>query len=148
MATTFTTQLDTRRVILPYLATMTVLNVVLQVGIVIAGNKIGVTALVLTAAVAVVYALYHWQRRTALSQIRFGRLVAHLCGFITVNLGFHIHAAVLIVTNNAAIRGDADFPIDDQWFGVLFGMFVIWGLGLLIHLAASIGSRGFEDLRA
>jgi len=44
--------------------------------------------------------------------------------------------------------GDANFPIDDQWFGVLFGMFVIWGLGLLIHLAASIGSRGFEDLRA
>lgn len=74
--------------------------------------------------------------------------MAHLCGFLTVNLGFHLHAALLIVTNNAAIRGGANFPIDEQWFGVLFGMFVIWGLGPLIHLAASIESRGFEDLRA
>lgn len=142
------TQLDSRRVILPYLATMVVLNIALQVGIVIAGNTIGLVAFVMTAAVALVYALYHWKRRTELSQIRYGRLVAHLSGFLTVNLGFHLHAAVLIVTNNAAIRGDANFPIDDQWFGVLFGMFIIWGLGLLIHLAASIGSRGFEDLRA
>lgn len=142
------TQLNARRAILPYLATMVVLNIVLQVGIAIAGNTISITAYVLTAAVAVVYALYHWTHRTPLSQIRFGRLVAHLCGFITVNLGFHLHAAVLIVTNNAAIRGDTNFPIDDQWFGVLFGMFIIWGLGLLVHLTASIASRGFEDLHA
>lgn len=142
------TQLNVRRVILPHLATMVVLNIVLQVGIVLAGNAIGVTAYVLTGAVAVVYGAYHWTHRASLSQIRFGRLVAHLCGFLTVNLGFHVHAAVLIVTNNGAIRGDADFPIDDQWFGVLFGMFVFWGLGLLLHLGASIAARGFEDLHA
>lgn len=141
-------QLNARRVILPYLATMVALNIALQVGITFAGNRIGITAYVLTAAVAVVYGLYHWTRRIPLSQIRFGRLVAHLCGFITVNLGFHLHAAVLVLTNNAAIRGDANFPIDDQWFGVLFGMFIIWGLGLLLHLTGSIASRGFEDLHA
>lgn len=141
-------QLDARRVILPYVAVMVVLNVGLQVGIVVAGNQIGITAFALTAVVAIVYAFYHWTRRATLSQIRFGRLVAHLCGFITVNLGFHIHAAVLIGINSTAIRGDADFPIDDQWFGVLFGMFIFWGLGLLTHLTASIGSRGFEDLHA
>lgn len=143
-----TTQLDARRVILPYLAVMVALNVALQVGIVIAGNQIGFTALALTAVVAVVYGRYHWTRRASLSQIRFGRIVAHLCGFITVNLGFHIHAAVLILMNSPAIRGDADFPINDQWFGVLFGMFIFWGIGLLAHLAASIGARGFEDLHA
>lgn len=143
-----TIQLNASRVILPFLATMVALNIALQIGIAFSGNRIGIMAYLLTAAVAVVYALYHWTRRGSLSQIRFGRLVAHLCGFITVNLGFHLHAAVLIATNDAAIRGDADFPIDDQWFGVLFGMFVIWGAGLLIHLAASIASRGFEDLRA
>ncbi|WP_338749761.1 hypothetical protein [Janibacter alittae] len=142
------TQLNARRVILPYLATMVVLNILLQLGIAATGNRIDLTAALMTAVVAVVYALYHWRRRHALSQIRFGRLVAHLCGFITVNLGFHIHAAVLIVGNEEAIRGDANFPIDDQWFGVLFGMFVIWGVGLLIHLTASIASRGFEDLHA
>lgn len=143
-----TIQLNASRVILPFLATMVALNIALQIGIAFSGNRIGIMAYLLTAAVAVVYALYNWTRRGSLSQIRFGRLVAHLCGFITVNLGFHLHAAVLIATNDAAIRGDADFPIDDQWFGVLFGMFVIWGAGLLIHLAASIASRGFEDLRA
>ena len=143
-----TTQLNPRRVILPYLAAMIVLNIALQMGIAITGNHIDITALALTAVVAVVYASYTWTRRLPLSHIRFGRVIAHLCGFITVNLGFHIHAAILIVTNNAAIRGDANFPIDDQWFGVLFGMFVFWGLGLLAHLAASISARGFEDLRA
>lgn len=142
------TQLNSRRVILPFLATMVALNIVLQVAIAFAGSEIGVTAYLLTAAVAVVYAVYHWTHRVTLSQIRFGRLVAHLCGFLTVNLGFHLHAAVLVSSNDEAIRGDASFPIDDQWFGVLFGMFVIWGAGLLIHLAASIASRGFEDLHA
>ncbi len=143
-----TIQLNASRVILPFLAAMVVLNVALQIGIAFSGNRIGIIAYVLTAGVAVVYAFYHWTRRGPLSQIRFGRLVAHLCGFISVNLGFHLHAAVLIVTNNAAIRGDENFPINDQWFGVLFGMFIIWGAGLLIHLAASIASRGFEDLHA
>lgn len=142
------TQLNASRVILPYLVTMVVLNILLQIGITATGNRIDLTTALMTAVVALVYALYHWTRRKPLSQIRFGRLVAHLCGFITVNLGFHIHAAVLMVTNNEAIRGDANFPIDDQWFGVLFGMFIIWGLGLLIHLTASIASRGFEDLHA
>lgn len=143
-----TIQLNASRVILPFLITMVGLNIALQIGIAYFGSRIDVTAYVLTAGVAVVYAFYHWTRRGSLSQIRFGRLVAHLCGFIAVNLGFHLHAAVLIVTNDAAIRGDADFPINDQWFGVLFGMFIIWGAGLLMHLAASIASRGFEDLRA
>lgn len=141
-------QLDTRRVILPYLATMVAVNAALQVAIALAGSQIGVTAFVLTAVVAIVYAWYHWTRRVQLAQIRFGQLVAHVCGFVTVNLGFHIHAAVLLVTGSAAIRGDTYFRIDAQWFGVLFGMFIIWGLGLLLHLLASIRTRGFENLRA
>lgn len=144
----FEKKLDASRTILPYLAVMVVLNIILQVAIAVSGSRIDITAYVLTAAVAVVYGVYHWTQRMVLSQIRFGRLVAHLCGFLTVNLGFHLHAAVLIVRNDDVIRGDVGFPIDDQWFGVLFGMFVIWGIGLLIHLAASIASRGFEDLRA
>ena len=142
------TQLNVSRVILPYLAIMVVLNILLQIGIAVTGNQIDLTAGLMTAVVALVYGFYHWTRRKPLSQIRFGRLVAHLCGFLTVNLGFHIHAAVLIAGNDEAIRGDANFPIDDQWFGVIFGMFVIWGVGLLIHLTASIASRGFEDLHA
>ncbi|MGH8776726.1 MAG: hypothetical protein ACRDWI_16765 [Jiangellaceae bacterium] len=141
-------ELNSRQVLQPYLAAMVVLNVVLQVAIVLAGNGIGLVAYLLTGVVALVYAYFHVTRRTPLTHIRFGRLVTHLCGFITVNLGFHLHAAVLIVTNNPAIRGDADFPIDDQWFGVLFGMLVFWGLGLLVHLTASISARGFEDLHA
>lgn len=141
-------ELNSRRVLLPYLAVMVGLNIALQVAIAIAGNDIDLLAGVLTGVVAVVYAFFEVTRRAPLTHIRFGRLVAHLCGFITVNLGFHVHAAVLIVTNDPAIRGDADFPIDDQWFGVLFGMLIIWGLGLLIHLTASISARGFEDLRA
>jgi hypothetical protein len=141
-------QLNSRRIFLPYLATMVALNAALQLGVVFARDSIGIVPFALTAVVFIVYVLFHWTRRAELAQIRFGRLVTHLCGFITVNLGCHLHAAVLIVINSPAIRGDANFPIDDQWFVVLFGMFVIWGIGLLPHLAGSIGSRGFEDLHA
>lgn len=140
--------IDTRSVILPLLGAMVGLNIVVQAGVALDGNTIGWTAGLLTLVVALVYGGYSWQRRVVLSQIRFGRLVAHLCAFVTVNLGFHVQAAILIARNDPAIRGDANFPIDAQWFGVLFGMFVIWGVGLLIHLTASIGSRGFEDLHA
>lgn len=140
--------IDTRHVILPLLGAMVGLNIVVQVGVAIDGSQISWTAGLLTLVVALVYAGYDWRRRIALTQIRFGRLITHLCAFVTVNLGFHAHAALLIARNDPVIRGDAHFPIDDQWFGVLFGMFVFWGFGLLIHLTASIASRGFENLHA
>jgi hypothetical protein len=36
--------------------------------------------------------------------------------------------------------------LSEGWFGVLFGMFVIWGIGLLIHMIASIAQKGYEEL--
>lgn len=141
-------ELNSRQVILPFLGVMVALSVALQIAIALADHEIGPVAWVATLAVALVYLWYHVTHGDRWSQIRFGRLVAHVCGFLAVNLGFHVHAALLVLANSPAIRGNADFPIADQWFGVLFGMFVIWGVGLLVHVTASITARGFEDLRA
>ncbi|MFT4189412.1 MAG: hypothetical protein QM621_12620 [Aeromicrobium sp.] len=140
--------LDPAPVILPHLTVMIVLNLALQVVIAVDGHRIGAVAYLGTAVVAVAYAAFHLVRGRQLAQMRFGRLVAHVCGFITVNLGFHIHAAWLVMEDSPAIRGEHGFPLDDGWFGVLFGMFVFWGSSLVCHLIASIAQQGYEELHA
>lgn len=118
----------------------------LQVFIYSQGSKIDGSANLGLVAVALYYLWYHYSSKDLLSRVRFGRLVAHLVGFIIVNVSYHLHAFILYVSNNSAIRGDADFGINQAWFGVLFGMTTFWGIGLLIHMIASIANRGFEEL--
>lgn len=119
---------------------------VLQITIALRGNKIDLISQLLLVGVALYYAWYHIVSKDQLSKLRFGRLVAHLVGFLIVNLSYHAHAFILFVTDNPAIKGTDSFPINSGWFGVLFGMMTFWGLGLLIHTIASISNRGFEEL--
>lgn len=132
--------------LLTHVGIMFVLCVVLQVAIALRGNKIDLVSQLMLASIALYYAWYHIASKDQLSKLRFGRLVAHLVGFLIVNLSYHAHAFVLFVTDNPAIKGADPFPIDAGWFGVLFGMMTFWGIGLLIHAIASISNRGFEEL--
>jgi 1,4-dihydroxy-2-naphthoate octaprenyltransferase len=137
---------DSRRSLLRHFAIMLVSCVALQTVIAVRGNHIDVVSQLLLGCVALYYGWYHYSSRDQLRRLRFGRLVAHVVGYLIVNLSFHIHAFILIVSSNPAIKGTADFTIDQGWFGVLFGMTTFWGLGLLTHLTASIAKRGFEEL--
>ena len=119
---------------------------VLQLFIYSRGSAIDGSANIGLLALAFYYLWYHYSSHSLLTKVRFGRLVAHLIGFLIITLSYHVHAFLLIVTNNPAIRGDGVFTINPGWFGVLFGMTTFWGIGLLIHLVASIAHRGFEEL--
>ena len=135
-----------KRSLLQHVIVLLVSCTLLQVVIAVRGNHIDLVSQLLLACVALYYTWYHITAKDLLSKVRFGRLVAHLCGFLIVNLSYHAHAFILYVSNNPAIRGTADFSIDSGWFGILFGMTTFWGIGLLIHMIASIANRGFEEL--
>lgn len=92
------------------------------------------------------YVYYHITSKNLLAKIRYGRFVAHVVSYLIINISFHLHAFILFAQNSPAIRGDQYFALSSDWFGVLFGMSTFWGIGLLIHMIASIANRGFEEL--
>lgn len=146
MATSIKSAQLGKKILLKHFAIMLVLCIVLQVIIAARGSRIDVADQLLLAGIALYYAYSLYVTKDQLRLLRFGRLIAHVIGFLTVNLSYHIHAFVLFITDNPAIKGAEGLNIDQSWFGVLFGMTTFWGLGLLIHLVASISNRGFEEL--
>jgi hypothetical protein len=135
-----------KKSLLQHSVIMLVAVTTLQLFLYAKGSAIDGSANLGLVIIALYYLWYHYSSRDLLARVRFGRLVARLVGFIIVNVSYHLHAFILYVTNNPAIRGDKDFSINPGWFGVLFGMTTFWGIGLLIHMIASIANRGFEEL--
>ncbi len=132
-------ELNINRILLPYLGIMVVMCLVLQIVIALRGNGIDLVAGLLTAIVALYYAYSQIVNRKKLNNIRFGRLVHHVIAFVVVNLSFHVHAGYLLISGQQEL-------LDEQWYGVLFAMFIFWGLGFLIHMTASVAMRGYEEL--
>jgi hypothetical protein len=110
-----------------------------QALIAVRGSQIDLIAGLLLLTVAAYYSYFLFSTRTALRRIRFGQLVAHAAGFVIVNISYHIHAGLLL------LLGKRDL-LDENWAGVLIGMFVFWGIGLLVHLVASVAMRGYENV--
>lgn len=102
--------------------------------------------LALFVAVFFYYVYYNLRSKKILSRVRYGLLVAHVTSFLIVNLPFHLYAFILFMSNNPAIRGNENFALAPDWYGVIFGMTTFWGFGLLVHLIASVANRGFEEL--
>jgi len=132
-------ELNINRTLTPYLGILGGMCLLVQILTAVRGSQMDLTAGALLVPVAIYYAYFQYSARTELSRIRFGQLVAHTAGFVIVNLSYHIHAGVLLLLNKRAL-------LDEYWAGVLVGMFVFWGLGLLVHLAASVAMRGYENL--
>ncbi len=135
-----------KKSLLQHAGIMATMVTALQLFIFSNGSPIDGSANLGLVVIALYYVWYHYTSRNLLAKVRFGRLVAHLIGFLIVNVSYHLHAFILMINNNPAIRGDSHFPINPGWFGVLFGMTTFWGIGLLIHMIASIANRGFEEL--
>lgn len=102
--------------------------------------------LMLFVGVFLYYVYYNITSKKLLSRVRYGLLVAHVASFLIVNIPFHLYAFILFMSNNDAIRGNENFAISPDWYGVLFGMTTFWGIGLLVHTVASVANRGFEEL--
>lgn len=139
------TSLDSQRLLLPYLVGLITLCAAMQVLITITGNRIGTTATLTLAIVAIYYWGYVFRYRDKLRRIRFAQLVAHAVTYVVVNGSFQLHAAVLAMINNDNLRGDDHFPIDSGWFGPTLAMAGFWAIGFTIHALAAIGQRGFES---
>jgi hypothetical protein len=133
------------QIILPYAGIMAVLCLFAQVVIAVRGSEIDFVAGLALVPAYLYYLYFHITSKDKLSKVRFGRLVAHFVAFLIVNLSYHIHAAVLSLNNINDTQGPV-VNLSEGWFGVLFGMFVFWGIGLLIHMIASIAQKGYEEL--
>ncbi len=132
-------QLKVNQILLPYMGILLVMCVALQVIIALRGHKIDHVAGLLTAVVALYYAYSQIVTNPRLNKIRFGRLIHHIVAFVIVNISFHIHAGYLLVSGQREL-------INEGWYGVLFAMFIFWGLGFLTHMTASVAQRGYEEL--
>ena len=133
------------QIILPYAGIMAILCLFAQIVTAARGSEIDFVAGLALVPAFLYYLYFHITSKEKLSKVRFGRLVAHFVAFFLVNLSYHIHAAIVLLQNISDIQGPV-VNVSESWFGVLFGMFVIWGIGLLIHMTASIAQKGYEEL--
>ena len=132
-------ELKINRILLPYLGILGGMCLLVQVLTAARGSQIDLIAGLLLVAVAVYYSYFLFSTRSALRRVRFGQLVAHVAGFLIVNLSYHLHAGLLLLSGKRHL-------LDENWAGLLIGMFVFWGIGLLVHLVASVAMRGYENL--
>lgn len=136
------------RTLLPYALTLVAASAILHVVIAATGNRISLLSMILLALIALGYAAYLLTIGRRLSRVRYGLFAAHAISYAAINVGFLLHAYLLIALRSPAIASDGDLAIDETWFGSTFGMAGFWGLGLLIHGIGAVLSRGFEQARA
>lgn len=131
--------------VLRYLVILALFCALAQVVVALQRGEINIlTALALVPAY-LYYLYFVISSKQLLRRVRFGQLTVHFATFLVVNLSYHIHAAVLLL-GNAGSSQNSTTVLYEGWFGVLFGMFVLWGIGLLIHAITSIAHKGYEDL--
>lgn len=135
------------KMLLWYAAILVAMCTVVQITSAIRGSRLDGVDMLMLAVVFVYYMYFHFVSYKTLSKVRFGRLVAHVIGFLIVNLSFHLHAAIMLIAH-ASGSGELAVSLSPEWFGVLFGMFIVWGAGLLAHLVISVTLRGYEELKA
>lgn len=133
------------KILLPYAGIMLALCVFAQIITASRGSEIDLISGLALVPAYFYYMYFYFTSKKLLSKVRFGSLVAHFIAFLIVNLSYHVHASILILNDISETNGPA-VNLSEGWFGVLFAMFVIWGIGLLIHLIASISFNGYEEL--
>lgn len=105
----------------------------------VASNEITLGTYLLLAAIGVYYFYFRMTHATQLRQRPYGDYLVHVGGYIVINGSFWIHATLL------AFRGNQE-RINSSWFGLLFGMSVLWGIGVLIHTLGAVRGKGYDDV--
>ncbi|MFT4246254.1 MAG: hypothetical protein QM571_07075 [Micrococcaceae bacterium] len=136
-----THRLPFNKMILSYTAVLTVLCVFAQIVVAVNNNEVGAMS-VLALLPALFYYLYFNSRASnKLDQVRFGKLLVHFITFLIVNLSYHIHAAFVVT------QSGTNMLLPSGWNGVLFGMFIVWGIVLAFHAIVSILNSGLENFK-
>lgn len=139
---------NARTLLLPYTLGLIIAMAIVQIVIAATGGEVTVLAGILTAVVALGIAAWLWRNLRVLRRVRFGVVIAHAIGFVTVTTSFNLHAIVRLMAANALDTSAADIihaALGGSWFGVTIVMSACWGLGLLIHLVGAVLGRGWED---
>lgn len=135
-----------RSSLLPYTLALLGANLLLHLVIVLGGNRITVLTTLPLVAIALGAALYLATRGRGLGRVRYGRFVAHALLYATVNVGYLLHAWVLVALGAPLFSGEPSAP-DDAWPGAVLAMASFWGLGLILHGLGVVLDRGFEAPR-
>ncbi|MFT4186625.1 MAG: hypothetical protein QM613_05280 [Micrococcaceae bacterium] len=135
-----THRLPFKQMLLAYACVLTVLCIFAQIVVAVKGDDVGAMSALALLPAFFYYLYFNSRASSKLNRVRFGKLITHFITFLIVNLSYHIHAA--IVVNHA----NNTMTLPSGWYGVLFGMFVIWGIALAIHTVISIANSGFEEL--
>lgn len=132
--------------LLPYSLSLIGAVMVLHLLIVLADHRITVLTTLPLVAIAIAYAAYLLTRGRALGRVRYGRFVAHALAYAIINVGYLLHAYVLIAVGSPAITGHGA-AVDGPWLGAALAMPAFWGLGLILHGIGAVLDRGFEAPR-
>lgn len=111
-----------------------------HVAIVLQDHKVTILAFLALAVVAIAYYVQTYRFRIVFRRVRHGSFLAHLSGYVIVVGSFYLHAGYLLASNQRDL-------IDANWYGLLFGMGLFWGLGLVTHAAGTFMTKGFEDVQ-
>lgn len=132
--------------LLPYALALLGANLVLHLVIVLGGNQITVLTTLPLVAIAIGAVIYLATRGRGLGRVRYGRFVAHALLYATVNVGYLLHAWVLVALGAPLFSADPSAPAD-AWPGATLTMASFWGLGLILHGLGAVLDRGFEAPR-
>jgi hypothetical protein len=102
-------------------------------------SRVDIWSMLLLSVVALYMVWFQWSQRRALRQRAYTPYLVHVLTYLLVNGSYWLHAALLVATGN----GDR---VDTAWQGALFGMSLIWGVGLLLHTLGTLVSKGYEDV--
>lgn len=106
---------------------------------VFAENRVDKWSMLLLGVVALYVAWFQWSRRRQLRQRAYGRYLLHVLTYLLVNGSYWLHAGLLAAAGNSN-------ALDSSWQGALFGMSLIWGVGLLVHTLGALLSKGYENV--
>ncbi len=132
--------------LLPYALALLGANLVLHLVIVLGDNRLTVLTTLPLVAIALGAAIYLATRGRGLGRVRYGRFVAHALLYATVNVGYLLHAWVLVMLGAPVLSGGPSAP-GGAWAGAVLAMASCWGLGLVLHGLGAVLDRGFEAPR-
>lgn len=120
-----------------YLSGMVALVLIAHVALVLQDSVINATSALALVPAALLYAFFITRYKAAIAMRPYASYLLHVATYFIVTGSYWLHAFILSIDGNFDIATNG-------WSGVLYGMSLIWGIGLLLHTVGALLSRGYE----